>query len=157
MASYDKAIKSLNRRFVYVSDFKQYSTIEVWKDQSELSRYKRIKDDCEGYAVALWRLILGCEIWFVIAYGGGHAVVKLPDGKWIDCNIKKPVDIVPKEWDFSRGFKFSDEQIEAKIEQGRALIVIKPKRFSSLAIRSKISDIIFRIKINIIEFFGGDI
>ena len=157
MSNYDKAINVLNRRFVYVSDSSLYGVGDAWKDFTGTSRYKRIKGDCEDYAIALWRQIEGCEIWFCHAWGGGHAVVKLPDGKWIDCNDKKPMEDIPSAWNFSVAYQFRDATIKARLDDAKLLLPIKSKRLSEYAVRVWLNDLFFRIKINIIEFFKGDV
>lgn len=152
MSDYKKIIDELNARYVYVYDSEQYGVAEVWKDLSQISRYKRVKGDCEDYAIYLWRKIKGCEIWYCRAWGGGHAVVKLPNGYWIDCNYRKPMISPPAAWDMSVGYPIPELQILQRIEDG-SVFIEKPRSFSFLAVRSKISDIIYRIKVNIKELF----
>ncbi|QPB08613.1 hypothetical protein [Vibrio phage Va2] len=93
-----KFIVNLNERFQYVRDDKQYGFKEVWT----LLSSKNFKGDCEDYALTIWNEF-GGEMYYVHYYGQGHAVLKLPCGRYID-NIYRTR--VSKEYLEKRGYKF---------------------------------------------------
>ena len=80
-------IKETNSRFTYRTDEKLYGAEEVWAgglDSQGLG-------DCEDYALEI-RKHCGGSIYHCQYSGWGHAVLKLPNGQWIDNIYKKPVD-----------------------------------------------------------------
>jgi len=84
--NYQPHIDHLNAHFKYQTDIKQYGTEELWTDLP-----KSGLGDCEDYAIALWK-DCGGSIYFCRISGSGHAVLKLPNGKWIDSVYKTMVD-----------------------------------------------------------------
>ena len=135
-------IKELNTHFYYISDNMQYGTPEAWKDFSTYKKNERWKGDCEDYVCYLWKNIDG-DIWICKLNGQGHAIFKLSNGDWIDCNIKKPVNTLPKY--YTNFIKVPDDVVLARLEQGKPFVPIKPKGFNIF--RNWLTTLIFKIKL----------
>jgi hypothetical protein len=140
---YKQVIDNLNLHFRYKKDLIMYNITDAWVYIDQ--KYKEDElwyGDCEDYALYLLKYIPGCKLWYCILEGGGHAVVELPDGLFIDNNVRKPVKSFPAKWELK--YIFPDEVINAKLEASRDLIPKKRKGYD--AFRYLMSTAIFKIK-----------
>ncbi|MFT6834389.1 MAG: hypothetical protein ACJA0H_000417 [Francisellaceae bacterium] len=87
-----KIIDDLNRNFKYVSDKEQYHWYDVWTVARLVDG--KLQSDCEGYSLTL-RKLLGGDIYFCKHNGTGHAILKMPNGKYVD-NIQREEFDLPK-------------------------------------------------------------
>lgn len=104
----------------YQYDKETYVMADVWKilEPCEDGKYRGDCEDfaftwafienAESYTKLLWKLATGSyKIWYVSNNGGGHAVLELPDGRFVDNWSKRPVPRGYMEEVFDHEFKYS--------------------------------------------------
>ena len=99
-------IERMRKDFTYASDQKTSGTREKW---SFLAKSGKVEGDCEDYCLTMIRRIYGsifmslfaiatrkvsihyCHLYSGGKNRGGHAVLRLPNGRYIECNEQKQV------------------------------------------------------------------
>lgn len=87
-------IKAVNKKFTYKTDEVLYAHEEVWAGGLDEDGF----GDCEDYSLEV-RKKCGGDMYFCRISGAGHAVLKLPNGKWIDNVYRKPMDQFDKRYE----------------------------------------------------------
>ena len=81
-------LEVLNKKFIYRSDKEEYGTVEYWTVLDLEAEF--VHGDCEDYSLTIQKEF-GGRIHICKYDGVCHAILKLPDGTWIDNIQKKPV------------------------------------------------------------------
>ena len=103
----------------YEYDKHEYVMSDVWRVLRKPEEDGKYRGDCEDFALTwayiesgenygklLWNLLTGkYKVWFV-QNGGGHAVLELPNGMFVDNWSKRPVPRGYMEEVFDHEFKF---------------------------------------------------
>ena len=87
-------LQELNRKYIYKTDKDNFGWIEHWQVMEEVDG--KYEGDCDSYCLTLQKKVEGFKdvtLWYCTIRGVGHCVAELPDGKYIDCNFKRPVSI----------------------------------------------------------------
>lgn len=103
-------LKELNEKFVYTSDQIRHGSSDFW--QSLNMNRKKVYGDCEDYSLTI-RERFGGDMYFCRVNGEGHAVLKLPNGKWIDNIYKRPTKEFNKRY-YTDFVKYTEFQIKMK-------------------------------------------
>lgn len=122
--NYQPIIDKLNKHFVYRSDASKFGVNEYWlgfKLFDDDLRYW--EGDCDDYSLYLYHNIEGCTLWHCTFAGSGHMVCELPDGKWIDNNVKKPVNELNQKR-YTKFVKYTPQYIEKRLTADEKLDVI---------------------------------
>jgi hypothetical protein len=120
MKNFEEFLKELNSKFVYKTDKLKHDYPEVW-EYLDLNQEK-VFGDCEDYSLTIQREF-GGTIYFCKLSGWGHAVLKLPNGKWIDNVYKQPVDKLDARYtSFRKMYWF---EVSIKLFIGRVLRLLK--------------------------------
>lgn len=90
-------LEVLNAKFEYTTDQVQYGAYEYWAEL-DLNRDK-VKGDCEDYSLTI-KKEFGGMIYICKYKNDGHAILKLPNGQWIDNIQKTPVDKLDEHYRF---------------------------------------------------------
>jgi len=118
--NYNNFINIINSKFIYRSDKLGYGYEDYWNNIEDFKNSDIIwYGDCEDYVLYLYNHISDCEIWYCTLEGNGHVILKLPDGLWIDNNVKKPIKEFNKTYKIIR--QFSKEEIENRISIAKSL------------------------------------
>lgn len=92
-------INKLNSKFIYKADSEVYRIEDYWKGFQEFSDTKKYWiGDCDDYSLYLWSNIKGSEVYYCEYFEGGHMVCKLPNGFWIDNNLKFPTKTLDENY-----------------------------------------------------------
>lgn len=80
-------IKDINEQFTYESDEALYGASEVWAG----GLTEEGLGDCEDYAMEVQK-VCGGDLYYCKYKGNGHAILKLPNGQWVDNIYRRPVN-----------------------------------------------------------------
>ena len=129
---------NLVKNWEYQYDKETYVMADVWKilQPCEDGKYR---GDCEDFAFTwaflesdsnygklLWNFLTGkYKIWYVLNNGGGHAVLELPEGQFVDNWSKRPVPRDYMEGIFNHEFKYSFSLYSILVKLGVGLVTPK--------------------------------
>jgi predicted transglutaminase-like cysteine proteinase len=134
-----RTTNDLASNWEYEWDKKEYVMSDVWRVLCKPEEDGKYRGDCEDFALTwayiesgesygkfLLNLLTGkYKVWYVTNNGGGHAVLELPDGKFVDNWSKIAVPKSYMEEVFGHEFVYSFFPVAVYLKLAMGLIVSK--------------------------------